>query len=209
MNTTADQESIQAAEDRDIGELAMSNADISAAMTRISGYLDISTEDFREIYHLAHHNAVDRLIGSLRAANMLRPTLQPLTADLPLDQAARMIVDSGYKGLPVVDRAGKVIGMLTEADFLRRLKAGSFLEMMLRLISDAGEFSHCCHESRVAEAMTAEVVTVHADADFRQVLDAFRHHPGRSMPVVDGEQRLRGMLLRKDLLAAFDWNTPA
>lgn len=42
-------------------EPELTDADILDAMQHISGYLDISTEDFRIIYHLAWRHAVERL----------------------------------------------------------------------------------------------------------------------------------------------------
>lgn len=38
-------------------EPELSDADIIYAMTQISGYIDISTDDFRTIYHLAWRHA--------------------------------------------------------------------------------------------------------------------------------------------------------
>jgi CBS-domain-containing membrane protein len=52
--------------------------------------------------------------------------------------------------------------------------------------------------------MTAPAVTVRPQAGFRQIIAAFRRHAGRSMPVVDDDGRLAGMLLRKDFLEALD-----
>jgi len=189
-------------EHRDIGEIDLSDADIVDAMVHVPGYLDISTEDFRALYHLAHHNALDRLLNGIRAETLMHPGGASLTADMPMDQAARTIVASGYKGLPVVDQDRRVIGILTETDFLKRMKADTFLELMLRLLGDNGELGHRCHETRVGSAMTAPATVVETSADFRSMLDAFHLHPGRSMPVVDGGGRLAGILLRKDLLAA-------
>ena len=48
----------------------------------------------------------------------------------------------------MVDATGRVIGMLTETDYLRRLKAGSFLELLLRIIDDSF-IDHRCHETPV------------------------------------------------------------
>lgn len=42
-------------------ELELSDEDILDALAHISGYIDISTEDFRAIYHLAWRHAVSRL----------------------------------------------------------------------------------------------------------------------------------------------------
>jgi len=183
-------------------ETPLADEDILEAMQQIPGYVDITTEDFREVYHLAHRHAVDRLLGGLRAATLMRTDLAPLAPDMPLDEAARALVRSGYKGLPVVDADRRVIGMLTETDFLRRLQADTFLELLLRLIEDPGGIRHRCHETPVSEAMTAAAVSVRADAGFRDMVKAFHSHPGRSMPVVDEDGRLRGLLLRKDFLGA-------
>lgn len=190
----------------DIQEIPLVDEDIFDAMEHIPGYLDISSEDFRALYHLAHHHAVDRLAGSLRAEHVARQGFIPLTPDLPLDHAARRIVESGFKGLPVVDDESQVIGMLTETDFLQRLGASSFLELMLRLIDDSCEFTHRCHDTLVVTVMAAPAVTVAADADFRTIMDAFHRHPGRSMPVVDGDGKLLGLLLRDDVLATLHRN---
>ena len=46
------------------------------------------------------------------------------------------MAEQGYKGLPVVDDDDCVIGMLTETDYLRRLKANTFLQLLLRLVAD-------------------------------------------------------------------------
>jgi hypothetical protein len=42
-------------------EPELTDEDILDAMQHIPGYLDISTEDFRIIYHLAWHHAIERL----------------------------------------------------------------------------------------------------------------------------------------------------
>ena len=109
----------------------------------------------------------------------------------------------GRKGLPVVDNDGCVIGMLTETDYLRRLKANTFLQLLLRLVADDGVFTHRCHETLVGDAMTSPAITVTGDAGFREIINAFHSHTGRSMPVVDDRGRLRGLLLLKDFVKTY------
>lgn len=195
------------ATDADLGGVSgidLSDEDILDAMQRIPGYLDITTADFREVYALAHRHAVDRLLGGLTAGRLMRRDVVPLSPGMMLDEAARAIVGSGYKALPVADANGRVIGVLTETDFLCRLKASTFLELLLRMIENSCEVSHRCHETPVHEAMTAPAVTVLPEAGFRETMAAFRAHPGRAMPVADAQGRLRGLLLRKDFLEALD-----
>lgn len=187
--------------DDEILEMSLTDDDILDAMRHIAGYLDITTEDFRAIYHLAHQHAVGRLFGGVKAGRLMREGIEPLHPDMSLFAAATAIVRSGYKGLPVADADGRVVGMLTETDFLRRLKAESFLELLLRMLDDTFEFTHRCHETPVSAGMTAPARTVTEDAGFVEIMREFRKHEGRSMPVVGSDGRLRGLLLRKDFLA--------
>jgi CBS domain-containing membrane protein len=184
-------------------EMELTDDDILDAMQHIPGYLDITTEDFRSIYHLAHRHALERMFVGVTAGRLMRSAIEPLQPNTTLDMAARTLADSGYKGLPVVDASGYVIGMLTETDFLKRLKAGSFLELLLRMLEDSFEFTHSCHETAVSAAMTQPAVTVGRDAGFLEILEAFHLHGGRSMPIVGADGRLLGLLLRKDFLAAY------
>ncbi len=181
-------------------EMELADSDILDAMRHIPGYLDITTDDFRTIYHHAHRHALNRLFGGFSAQSAMRTGMAPLPPDMPLDEAARALVRSGYKALPVVDANGRVAGMLTENDFLRRLNVDTFLQLLLSMLDEKFEFRHRCHETPVSKAMTAPAITVGRDAGFAETIAAFNRHDGRSMPVVDGDGRLLGLLLRKDFL---------
>ncbi len=183
-------------------ETELTDDDILDAMQHIQGYLDISTEDFRSIYHLAHRHAIERLFKGVTAGKLMRTGIIPLHVDTTLDKAARILAESGYKGLPVVDVNGLVVGMLTETDFMKRLKARNFMELLLKLLDDKFEFTHRCHETRTDQAMAKPAVTISPDAGFMAIMSAFHRHDGRSMPVVDADGKPLGLLLRKDFLAA-------
>jgi CBS domain-containing membrane protein len=187
----------------DMPEMELTDGDILDAMQHIPGYLDISTDDFRTIYHLAHRHAVGRLFGNFSAGNLMRTGITPLHPGMHLDEAAKALVKSGYKALPVVDADGRVIGMLTENDFLRRLNVDTFLQLLLSMLDEGFEFRHRCHETPVSEAMTSPAITVGVDATFAETIAAFHRHEGRSMPVVNGEGRLLGLMWRKDFLSAY------
>ncbi len=186
-----------------LDEIELTDDDIIDAMRHIPGYLDITTDDFREIYHLAHRHALGRLFSDITAARLMRTGVTPLDPDITLDRAIKTLADSGYKGLPVVDADGRVLGMLTQTDFLMRLKAKNFPDLLLRLIDSSYEFVHRCHETQVKAAMTQPAVTVGVNAGFSEIMEAFSRHGGRSTPVVDGDGRLAGLLLRKDFIASF------
>lgn len=183
-------------------EIELSDDDILDAMKQVQGYVDVFADDFRIIYHLAHRHAVERLTAGIRADALMRRGVSPLYPDVMLDVAARAIVTAGCKGLPVVNRDGIVIGVLTETDFLRHLRVKSFLELLLHMMDGSFKFANRCHETPVSDVMTAPAVCVPCDAGFRAIFQAFRAHKGRAMPVVDEAGKLEGVLARKDFLDA-------
>ncbi len=203
MNANTPNDSVPNAVEEEVPEIALTDEDILDAMRHISGYLDISTDDFRAIYHFAHQHAADRLVSGIRADRLMRKDVPVLRPDMPLAVAARIIAQSGYKSLPVVNDASGVVGMLTENDFLKRLKAGSFLGLLLKMLEDTFEFTHRCHETSVRDAMSSPAITVAGNSEFREIMHAFHRHSGRCMPVVADDGQLRGLLFRKDVLAAY------
>lgn len=193
---------LQGADDEALPEIALADDDILDAMRHIPGHLDITTADFNAIYHLAHRHAVDRLFGGVRAETLMIAGLLPLRADMRLDEAARSLVAQRIKGLPVADAAGRLCGMLTETDFLRHLEAGSFLDLMLRLLDSGSALAARCHETAVAAVMTPSPVAVGRQAGFREIAAAFHRHRGRSMPVIEPDGRVAGLLLHRKFISA-------
>lgn len=193
---------LQGADDEALPEIALADDDILDAMRHIPGHLDITTADFNAIYHLAHRHAVDRLFGGVRAETLMIAGLLPLRADMRLDEAARSLVAQRIKGLPVADAAGRLCGMLTETDFLRHLEAGSFLDLMLRLLDSGSTLAARCHETAVATVMTPSPVAVGRQAGFREIAAAFHRHRGRSMPVIEPDGRIAGLLLHRKFISA-------
>ncbi|CAK0738033.1 CBS domain-containing membrane protein [Gammaproteobacteria bacterium] len=180
----------------------ISDDDVLDAMRHTPGYLDITVEDFRALYRLAHEHALTRTFAHIRAGQLMRSGIKPIQSGDMLDQAARAMADQGLKSIPVVNDEGCVVGILTESDYLRRLGAEGFLGLMLRLMAEPDGFKHRCHETPVSSTMTTPAVTVPEEADFSRIAAAFHQCRGRSLPVIDGAGRLKGLLMRKQFVAA-------
>ena len=186
----------------DAGEIELTDADILDAMREIPGYLDITTADFRTIYHLAHRHAIDRLFRGIDAGRLMRSGVRPLVPETPLAEAIPLFVAQGLKTLPVVTPDGQVVGVLTETDIIRALGAGTFLDFLNALLAGSGSVGPDLGRRLAGELMTAPAVTVPTEAGVQEVLAAFAAHPGRGMPVVGPAGRLAGVLLRKDFMRA-------
>jgi len=178
----------------------LTEADVAEAMRDIPGYLDISPQDFSELYRAAATHALARLAGKPVARSLMGTGGPALAPHQYLPEAVAQMVAQGVKSAAVVDGTSKVIGILTETDVLRQLKASSALALMVQISQEPEMVQRCCSGVRVDSVMTSPAETLDADATLPAMAEAFRRHGGRTMPVVDGSGRLLGMLARKDLI---------
>lgn len=182
---------------------SLPDADILAAMREISGYLDITPDDFREIYQLAHAHVFDRLFSNLSARALLKVDLSALRPELSLTEAAEQMAKQHAHTLPVVDDAARVIGTISEQNFLRHYGADTFFALVFELQAHDEQFLHYCERTQVAAVMTVPPPTLQLEDDLLAVAMGFHERDEQRLAVVDVNQRLLGVVLRRDFLQRF------
>ena len=90
-------------------------------MKKIPGYLDITPLDFKEVYCLAYRQAVERLSREVTAREVMTQEVTHVQIDTPLAEVAESMEGRGVSGVPVLNRAGQVVGVISEKDFLSRM----------------------------------------------------------------------------------------
>jgi CBS domain-containing protein len=95
---------------------------------------------------------------------MTRPVITVL-ANTTIVEAANIMLRRHISGLPVVDAAGKLIGIVSEGDFIRRSEIGTQRKRnrLLKFILGAGQAAtDFVHENgrRISEVMTSDPVTI-------------------------------------------------
>ncbi|MBN1258241.1 CBS domain-containing protein [Candidatus Peregrinibacteria bacterium] len=115
---------------------------------------------------------------------------------------------NGILGVPVVTKAGKVIGMVTESDLIRHFtllktpKAISVLGSILYL-DDIRQFNkslkdHCAETVKLM--MTKKPVTVREKATLLEAISLMAGKKVNRLPVVDAKGKLLGIVTRTDIL---------
>ncbi len=121
-------------------------------------------------------------------------------------EAARIMLDRRVSGLPVVDGAGALIGMITQGDLMRRAEFGADKRpsWWLRLFTSDGTLAADyarAHGRFVREAMSRSVVAIEETASIARIAELLDHLSVKRLPVLrDG--RLVGVVSRRDLLKA-------
>ena len=104
----------------------------------------------------------------------------------PVYDAIKILLSNRISGAPVVNEAGKLVGVLSEKDCLRIFANGSF---------------HNLPSSNVEDYMSKIVTTINPETDVFTAADIFLKHTFRRLPVIDGDN-LIGIISRRDILKA-------
>jgi CBS domain-containing protein len=130
-------------------------------------------------------------------------TVITIGPEASLKEAARRMVEAGISGLPVTDESGALIGMITEADFVKSEsgRRAAKRARLLRWLTSQDEVPD--HRLAVSDVMTTEVVTLGPDADHAEAARAMRKAGIKRIPVLDGSGKLVGLVSRSDVLRAF------
>ena len=144
----------------------------------------------------------------MRVRDIMTRRVISATPDTSVLDAATLLVDNGISGVPVVD-AGTVVGMVSEADLLRRHELGSerhpsSLPWWRRLFTgedEAGVYVEA-HATKVRDIMSEPVVSVVESMPIGELAALFEAHHIRRAPVLDSGSTLVGIVSRADFVRA-------
>jgi len=125
-----------------------------------------------------------------------------------VEKCAGILMKNGFSGLPVLDKGGKVVGVLTEGDLIRRVarfESPGYMEVLGGLIylDDPLEFMEELRRSmalRAGRLMSREVITVTEEDTVEDAASQMVKNNINRLPVVDEENRPVGIISRKDIM---------
>ena len=140
----------------------------------------------------------------MRAHQIMTRPVVTITPDATILEAADTMLQHHVSGLPVVDAAGKLVGIVSEGDFIRRGEIGTQRKRSrwLRLLmgSDATQYVRE-HGRKVSEVMTREPFTIAEDATLEEIVASMETNDIKRLPVMHGD-KLVGIVSRANLLQA-------
>lgn len=142
----------------------------------------------------------------MRVNQIMTPEVITVGADTTILEAANTMLRHHIGALPVVDAAGRLIGIISEGDFIRRAeigtqhKRGRWLTFLAGADRIATEFAHE-RGRKVGEVMTPDPLTVAEDTTLDRIVQIMQSSRVKRLPVMRGD-RLVGIVTRADFLAA-------
>ena len=143
----------------------------------------------------------------MRAHQIMTRKVVTVKADTPIVEAANLMLQRRISGLPVVDDAGRLLGIVSESDFIRRGEIGTqgsrirWLDFLMGPGKSAVDFvrEHGC---KVGEIMTkGDLFTAAEDMPLEELVRTMERQNIKRIPVMRGDT-LVGIVTRSDLLRA-------
>lgn len=142
----------------------------------------------------------------MRASDIMTRNVKTVAAEATIDEAVNVLLSIRASGLPVLDSAGRLVGIVSESDFLHRVEIGTakrrprWIEFLLGP-GEVAEAYVMSHSRKVGDVMTRDVVTVPANASLSEIVAVMDKRKVKRVPVVTGDE-LVGIVTRSDLLRA-------
>jgi CBS domain-containing protein len=144
----------------------------------------------------------------MKANEIMNRNVITVNQEMTVDEVVKILLDNKISGVPVLDEAGKVIGIVSETDLIYReknLHTPSFISILQGIVflESTKDLEHQVKKMaayKVKDVMTKNVITVSGEADLNSVVDIIIDQKVNRVPVIDHEGKLVGIITRSDIL---------
>jgi len=142
----------------------------------------------------------------MKVIDIMTSDVITVSPDTSVYEAADLLLGRRISALPVLNADGRLIGIISESDLMRRGEIRSekrstwWRDLVKTDLRQASEFLRS-HGRRVADVMSRDVVCATGRMPLREAVELMERHAVKRLPVLDGH-RLVGIVSRSDLLRA-------
>jgi len=187
-----------------LDRLGVNQSDLHNALMQMNTYLDVSEADLSRVYKIAGMQAYRRKMGEITCADIMSRDLVTAEYGTELEEAWAQLRYHKIKAIPVIDKARRVIGIITLVDFLKRanLKTyDTFQDKLMKFIKRTPGMASDKPEV-VGQIMVSPVYTAQEHMHIVELVPLLSEKGLHHIPIVNAEQRLIGMVTQSDLIAA-------
>lgn len=138
----------------------------------------------------------------MKVKDIMTVNVAAVGQDATLKQAAELMVERGISGVPVINREGRVLGVLSETDIVPKAASRPESAGMIGLFASRKVDERHRRAVTAADAMTAPAVTIEADASIAEAARLMVDHDVSRLPVVLAG-KLVGIVSGADIVRAF------
>ncbi|TVR06877.1 MAG: CBS domain-containing protein [Salinarimonadaceae bacterium] len=150
----------------------------------------------------------------MHARDVMTTEVLTVTPDTPVREVARLLYERRISGAPVVDTAGKVVGMISEGDLMRHAGAigdtvstRSWWLRMFEPSEDAAADYARTHARVASQVMSNKVISVSPETPLSEIARMLEKNRVKRVPVIS-DGRLMGIVSRSNLLRGLAASPP-
>lgn len=182
--------------------------DVINALREMNTYIDVTVEDLEILFGKVMKHATLREKEGIPIESVMTTDVVTATPQLPLRDAAHLLVKHKISGLPVINQDRHVVGILTEADLLRSIGLPSHHPSNTLWQTLESMFSHQHSGFReptgiVADLMVEHVIMVEQNATLHDAIAVMKKHKIKRVIVCDRDKHLQGIITRSNLVRVF------
>lgn len=147
------------------------------------------------------------------AKDVMTTGVATVSPDAPIEDAAKLLLERGISAAPVVDARGRVVGIVSEGDLVRRAETGTeprrswWLALLAGRDEQAAEYIKT-HGRTVRDVMTRDVISVGDRIPLERIATLLERQRIKRVPVIRGG-KLVGIVSRANLLRGLAARKPA
>ncbi|ACU90012.1 CBS domain-containing protein [Desulfomicrobium baculatum] len=183
----------------------LTEEDVLDAMRSMQGYVDITPGTFREIYALAYDLALKRVRSLGTAEDIMTAPVHCLQKGMSASEAAALMAGLGISGAPVLDVEGRICGVVSEKDYLRKMGlpgTASFMTVVSTCLSTPGCMVTDVRKLLVDDIMSSPPVVASRETPVAELSEMLARHSINRLPICDEEGRPVGIVTRTDLVGS-------
>ena len=142
----------------------------------------------------------------MKARQVMTTDVVSVEPDTPFKELVRLLIEHDVSGLPVVDRSGRLVGVVTEADLVSKEAYSRRRRRLLDVVADAlsgdSRWAHKADGLTAADVMTRQPHTADPNEEVGRLARRMLERNIKRLPVVE-DGRVVGILTRHDLLRVF------
>ncbi len=184
--------------------IGFSEQDLNLALAESDVFIDMTPAELGHLLTQAEMNAFKRIKTDIICADIMITDVTTVEFGTEVEDAWKMMIKKQLKSMPVIDRAGRVIGIITWNDFFKFIDLNlyeSFQDNLRAFVRRTAGISTTKPEV-VGLIMSTEVVTLPETAHIVALISLMSIHGRRQIPIVNAEKRLVGVVYQANLIAA-------
>ncbi|MGZ3241456.1 MAG: HPP family protein [Burkholderiaceae bacterium] len=184
--------------------LGFTSEDLDAVLKHYDQVLDVSRDDLESIFIETEMHAYRRRFGVITCADIMSKDVITLEFATELNEAWQLMRQHQIHALPVLNRARRVIGIVSQSDFLKHSELDEYKTMAERFRHFISRTSHS-HSDKpevVGQIMTQHVKTASNTTPIIELVPLMANSGLHHIPVVNEENRFVGIVTQSDLVAA-------